>query len=246
METPTSLDSEFERLSLSSPIATRPSWRQMAANEAIVNTQPERPKIITLDVAGRHFKVSSDIVTAESGLFKRQLSAQCNWVPQRDGTYFIDTNPALFEHLLDFMRRPSVFPLFWSQNKGFDYNLYQRLQAEAEYFQISTLDKWIKEKKYHQAVTIRTYEPVTRELKNMPQERIAGNMTKDWYYVSKVHKTYVCPRRIHCHYGKREACGRACHEHKGDGDTDYDEEEYLKVVAVKREIVFDEEVCKVR
>jgi hypothetical protein len=213
---------------------------------AAPSTEPERPTIITLDVSGRHFKVSSDILIAESGFFKRQLSAQYNWTPQRDGTYFIDADPALFEHLLNFMRRPSVFPVFWSQDKGFDYNLYQRLQAEAEYFQMSSLDKWIKEEKYLQAVTIRTYEPVTRDLDKVTQERIAGNMTKDWHYVPKVHKTSIRPRRIQCRYGKREACGGACHGYKGDDNTDYDEADYLEVVTVKREVVFDEEVCKVR
>lgn len=96
----TSLDSDFERLLSSSPTATRQrAWRQ---SMAAPSTEPERPTIITLDVSGRHFKVSSDILIAESGFFKRQLSAQYNWTPQRDGTYFIDADPALFEHLLNF------------------------------------------------------------------------------------------------------------------------------------------------
>jgi hypothetical protein len=208
--------------------------------------EPERPKVITLDVAGRLFKVSSDILIAESGLFERQLSARYNWVPQKDGTYFLDADPVLFEHLLNFMRRPSAYPVFWSQHQGYDYNLYQRLQAEAEYFQMDGLHKWIKEKKYLRAITICAYQPETSELKDVSRERLAGNMTKDWHYVSKVRKFYVCPRGIQVHYGNRDACGRACHNAQGDDDTDYEEEEYLEVVSVKKEIVFDEEVCKPR
>ena len=44
------------------------------------------------------------------------------------------------------MRRPEVFPLFYSKINGLDYNLYNRLQAEALYFQIDTLYEWIKDK----------------------------------------------------------------------------------------------------
>lgn len=92
------------------------------------------PSVITLDVGGRLFKVSTDILIAESGLFQHQLSYRFTWTPQADGSYFLDADPEIFEHLLRFMRRPSKFPLFWSNDRGFDYDLYQRLQTEAEYF----------------------------------------------------------------------------------------------------------------
>ena len=52
--------------------------------------------------------------------------------PQRNGIYFLDTDPKLFEHLLRSMRRPPNFSLFWSRHGGFDYDLYPHLQAEAE------------------------------------------------------------------------------------------------------------------
>jgi hypothetical protein len=42
------------------------------------------------------------------------------------------------------MRRPEGFPLFYDQVKGFDYNLYNMLQAEAEYFLVDALYEWIK------------------------------------------------------------------------------------------------------
>jgi hypothetical protein len=104
------------------------------------------PKILTLDIGGRNFKVSRDILEAESGLFRLQLSGRFTWEPEGDGTYFIDADADLFEHLLRFMRRPEVLPLFYDQAKGFDYDLYNRLQAEAEYFQVNALYEWIKEK----------------------------------------------------------------------------------------------------
>ena len=105
------------------------------------------PRHLTLDVGGRKFKVSCDTLKSESGWFKRQLSGRFGpWEPELDGSYFMDTDPDLFEYLLRFMRRPEVFPLFYSKMNGFDYDLYNRLQAEALYFQTDTLYEWIKDK----------------------------------------------------------------------------------------------------
>jgi hypothetical protein len=62
------------------------------------------PKILTLDIGGRKFKVSCDILEAESGLFRLQLSGHFTWEPEGDGTYFIDADPEIFEYLMRFMR----------------------------------------------------------------------------------------------------------------------------------------------
>lgn len=104
------------------------------------------PKTIKLNIGGRIFITSSDTLRSESGLFARQLSDRFTWTPEEDGTYFLDADPELFEHLLRFMRRPSVFPLFYNKVAGFDYDLYNRLEGEAEFFQIEALREWISEK----------------------------------------------------------------------------------------------------
>jgi len=105
---------------------------------------PRFPKILSLDISGRKFKISRDILEAESGLFALQLSGHFAWEPEADGSYFLDADPELFTHLLRFMRRPQVYPLFYDRAKGFDYDLYNRLQVEAEYFQMDSLATWIK------------------------------------------------------------------------------------------------------
>jgi len=102
------------------------------------------PKILTLDISGRKFKVSRDILEAESGLFALQFSGRFAWEPEADGSYFLDADPELFGHLVRFMRRPQVYPLFYDRAKGFDYDLYNRLQVEAEYFQMDSLAAWIR------------------------------------------------------------------------------------------------------
>ncbi|KAF9694630.1 hypothetical protein EKO04_007608 [Ascochyta lentis] len=122
------------------------------------------PKVLTLDVGGRKFKVSAHILREESGLFRHQLSERFTWTAEADGSYFIDASPALFEHLLDFMRRPNIFPLFWTKSNGFDYNLYHRLQAEAQYFQIDALHQWIKDKRYLKAIALSLSRPTVHEV----------------------------------------------------------------------------------
>lgn len=104
------------------------------------------PSVLTLDVGGRIFKVSRKKLEAGSSHFRSLLSNTTAWEPQEDGTYFLDADADLFEHMLRFMRRPEVFPLFYDASKGFDYDLYNRLEVEATHFQVWELAKWIAEK----------------------------------------------------------------------------------------------------
>lgn len=90
------------------------------------------PTVMSLDIGGRIFKVSK-MTPMESGLFRIQLSERFTWTPHSDGTYFVDADPDLFEHLLRFMRRPETFPVFYTAANGLDYDLYSRLEVEAEY-----------------------------------------------------------------------------------------------------------------
>ncbi|KAI4650769.1 hypothetical protein J4E93_003126 [Alternaria ventricosa] len=147
---------------LSAPIGTEDSEsRQNGEVETTLATNPTNlidltdegfniadgyPKNMTLDIGGRRFRVARSTLEAESGLFQRQFSDCYSWTPEPDGSYFLDADPDLFEHLLRYMRRPEVFPLFYSVMNGLDYDLYNRLQAEARYFQINKLYKWIEAK----------------------------------------------------------------------------------------------------
>lgn len=103
------------------------------------------PKHLTLDVGGRTFKVSRDMLL-DYGYFRHKLLGKCTWTPEPDGSYFFDSDPDLFEHLLRYMRRPAVLPLFYNNTIGFDYDLYNRLEKEAESFQLWALNAWIRDK----------------------------------------------------------------------------------------------------
>lgn len=146
---PSALELDIERLLSSSPSTIRRTTHSVSTSlnqstavtyaSVASKTGSAYPKLLTLDIGGQMFRVTTDTLFAESGLFQLQLSDRFCWRPEADGSYPLDTDPVLFNRLLQFMRRPSVFPLFSTKDQSFNFDLYQRLQAEAQYFQIDTL-----------------------------------------------------------------------------------------------------------
>ena len=173
------------------PAKEIPSLQTTPSTESS-QTSSQHPTVIVLDIGGRKFKTETATLRAESGLFRHQLSDQYQWDPQPDGSYFMDADPDIFEHLLRFMRRPSVFPLFYDAVRGFDYGLYTRLQAEADYFQVDMLRDWIREKQYRLAVRIRINTPVVNELAQLkPPLTDAGDVACERHVVSPIMMTDV-------------------------------------------------------
>jgi hypothetical protein len=203
------------------------------------------PKIITLDIGGRKFKTTLDTLRSGSGLFHRQLSGRFPWSRQEDGSYFMDADPDLFAHLLRFMRRPEVFPLFYTKANGFDYDLYNRLEIEAEYFQMDELREWIKEKKYLKAIETHTQSAQVGTLNQLAPKSIPAHHSQDNYMVPRTRRIYVCPRGIFVHRGDKNRCGQACDKARGSREDEYDEEQYMEVVSVEKETKFDGAVCMV-
>ncbi|KAI8941500.1 hypothetical protein NX059_002717 [Plenodomus lindquistii] len=105
---------------------------------------------ITLDINGTLF--TAHPMTLSTSPFFRALLTRWQTNIQPNNTYYIDADPTLFAHLLSYMRRPSRFPLFWTDAAGFDYALYSALEAEANYFGLEALRKWIREARFLDAV----------------------------------------------------------------------------------------------
>src|SRR4051812_26960470 len=84
---------------------------------------------IDLQVGERRFTTTKDTLTTESGFFSSLLSGRWDNTLE-DGSHFIDADPALFQHILRYLRR-GVFPLFFDLEKGHDYSLYLSLLEEA-------------------------------------------------------------------------------------------------------------------
>ncbi|KAG6179861.1 hypothetical protein E4U27_003026 [Claviceps purpurea] len=105
---------------------------------------------IKLLVGERTFITTRATLIRESQFFSRNFSGP--WAePPQDGIYFVDADPALFEHILRYLRQ-SVFPLFYRQSIGHNLGLYAALRKEAEFFQIQRLHIWLTEGRYLDAV----------------------------------------------------------------------------------------------
>jgi hypothetical protein len=72
-----------------------------------------------------------------------------------DGSIFIDADPAVFRIILNYMRRPTVYPFLWTRERGFDHVLYSKVMAEADFFMLEDLQDWIRKERYRDAVEVR-------------------------------------------------------------------------------------------
>lgn len=110
------------------------------------------PYLIILDVSGRKYRTQK--ITLQTSAYFQNLLSRWNDCTDRqeDGSYFIDADSDVFEHVLQFMRRPSKFPMLWTKETSFDYALYNKLEVEANYFLLHDLRDWIRKKRYLNAV----------------------------------------------------------------------------------------------
>jgi hypothetical protein len=146
---------------------------------------------IILDVCGRKFRTSKSVLSV-SPYFESLLTRWEDCADlQADGSYYVDADADTFEHILNFMRRPSRFPLYWNKKDGFDYALYCRVEAEADYFMLEGLRDWIRQAKYLQAVstTLRKYSA-------KDYQRLDSDVIVEKYVVRKT-TVVLCPGGIH-------------------------------------------------
>ncbi|KAL1799002.1 hypothetical protein ACET3X_003039 [Alternaria dauci] len=158
-------------------------------------------KHIILDVSGRKFRTSKSVLSV-SPYFESLLTRWEDCADlQADGSYYIDADAATFEHILNFMRRPSRFPLYWTKEDGFDLALYCRVEAEADYFLLKGLRDWINQAQYLQAVTTTSRTYLARAY-----QKFGGDVVVKEYVVNKG-GVVICPSvqhsdAQHCQYNK--------------------------------------------
>ncbi|KAH6847155.1 BTB/POZ protein [Chaetomium sp. MPI-CAGE-AT-0009] len=221
---------------------------ELVSNSSSGSAPPELPGLtatntpIRLQVGERRFTTSKATLTEGSGFFAVLLSGRWdNALP--DGSYFIDADPALFEHILAYLRR-GVFPLFFDEAKGHNHHMYAALLAEARYFQIPQLEAWLAEKRYMKAVQVKhTAEEYGEDDHSWRDVTAPANTTLQYHPRWSIKKTYLCPRGIPEHRGRPLACGRKCASARGQDPDRFDESPSVLMLVIKREVVFDAEVC---
>lgn len=203
---------------------------------------PNSATKVVLEVGERRF-VTTRQTLARSTFFSALLSGRWD-NQQEDGSYFIDADPDLFEHILRFLRRGTL-PLFYDKSKGHDYGLYHALLAEARYFGIDALENWLVDRGYEKMVKVtlllESFEYSSDD--DLLLDQLRGNVTTECHPRWYTKKVYVCPRGIRVHRGIPSACGRECHRVQGDREDEYTEEPACTIVVVQRETTINEQAC---
>lgn len=198
---------------------------------------PEEP--IRLQVGDRFFTVMLSTLTDESAWFATKFGGDWLTVSQADGSYYIEADGDLFAHILRYLRF-GVFPLFWTQSGGHDYALYLALQAQADYFNLTKLVKYLNDKQYLSAVKVEYRSHVVSEAENIFESRNADDPLE--YHIRVVKEEYyVCPRRIAVHT-EPERCGRVCANAQGDREDEYKERDRFSSIAISKRLIIDNDL----
>lgn len=124
--------------------------------------------------------------------------------------YFVDADPAHFEHILRYLRT-SRYPLLFDADRGHDELLYAELRHAARFYGLVRLIRWIGEKRYLRAVTTHI-RPGQRKLYGAQIPRSAELIEPGGHRivplrVEKKRKTaHRCPAGKMVHYGDRDSC----------------------------------------
>jgi hypothetical protein len=143
------------------------------------------------------------------------------------------------------MRRPSKFPLFWTKETSFDYALYNKLEAEADYFLLHDLRDWIQKKLYLDTVkTVLEVKVLSEcELRGGSYQRSCdANIEIQIFYGSySGQKMFRNSCAIHKDNGNIRGCS-CCEELMRAFGPHYDDPPNKLTIVTKRTI-FDETIC---
>ena len=217
---------------------------------------------ITIRTSQRNFTTDHERWLGRSAHFTELLSKEVGGARGSD-SYFIETNAHIFEHILRYLRT-GVLPVFYDRVAGHDFPLYQALLEESKYLGIDRLQRWLCERKYLDAVKIQiiatetqdrsSYEKHTTSEPNgrtfMVEDRFlqltsTSNTETTIVPVTQQRNSFYCPNGKH---GKssEEYC-RSCFDQAStrgiSGYGGWRGEEELKWCIVRKEVVFDHELC---
>jgi len=182
---------------------------------------------------------------------------------QEDGSYFIESDANIFDHILRYLRT-GVLPVFYDKLAGHDFPLYQALLEESRYLVIDRLQKWLCEQKYLDAVKIHYLATETQDRGSYRKHTTSGSdgrtfMVEDRFLeittssnmettivpVRQQRSSFYCPDARHGKSSEeycRSCIGRA-RENGISGFGGWRTEDHLMWCIVRKEVVFDHDLC---
>ncbi|CAH0049745.1 unnamed protein product [Clonostachys solani] len=185
---------------------------------ASVDAGPRPIEPIVLQIGEKKFYTTRQTI-AESSVLSSLVNLRD---PDPEKPFFVDADPALFEHILRYLRT-GIFPLFHDVERGHDMPLYHALQHQAEFYQIERLANWILARAYLDAVSTKTSpRSVTlhgeQQLAHLDEMvRAAGRTFKILKIDESKARVFQCPNRNWRHDGLRSVCfnSRCLPTHRG-------------------------------
>ncbi|KAK4164721.1 BTB/POZ protein [Cladorrhinum sp. PSN259] len=186
---------------------------------------------VVLNVGGQEFITTIGTLVDRSDFFAALLSGRWNVSTNANGSIFIDADPAIFAHIIRYLRR-GVFPLVFDEKTG-DHNigLYINLLPEAKYYQIRMLEAWLRDELYLKCVE---HTSVWKYIWESPAQSWSSNASAQLVKVkTTTTHSWACPcmLRLEAHEGTRyrHRCEHAPEKHGAiDSDESTQWAEYSK------------------
>jgi hypothetical protein len=198
-------------------------------------------QVIKLNVGGRPFEIAKDTLE-QIPIFKTKLKDEWSHDVDIGGSYFVDIDPDIFPYILNWARH-ALPPFFWDKTNGFNYELYDKVQAQADYLGVHELRDYIKEQNYLQRIQWERESPKVETALSVLMSRTVDDANVDVKreVVTMTRKWHVCPRRLAVHRvpaTEPRKCGKDCWKHLGETDWEMEEERFVVVVTMKERLIF--------
>ncbi|KAK8156586.1 hypothetical protein IWX90DRAFT_411671 [Phyllosticta citrichinensis] len=198
---------------------------------------------VTLNVGGTKFVTAPDTL-ARSGFLRAAFSPENL---QDDGSLFVDYDPKIFEHVLNYLRTGILPSCFGGVDKGYTNEFIMTLKHAAKYFQVDRLYEWLDKKQYLETAKIET---ITEEIEHdngvstraYPADELVEHHV--WWAAKKVP---ICPRGIPVHTPNASVpqCGQQCRSAASQGAPTFKSVMVpSSVVVVRKKVVFDDSICQ--
>jgi hypothetical protein len=214
---------------------------------------------ITIKTPQRSFITDPEKWLGEGEYFHNLFSGK--WGDkEEDGTYFIECDAHIFEHILGYLRT-GVLPVFYDIKAGHNFALYQALLEQSIYFAIDRLQKWLCERKYLDAVKIhylaietQDRETYRKHTTNGPDGRIfmledrfieittSSNMDITMVPVTQQTNVFYCPDGKHGR-SNEEYCRSCIDRARVSVNGGWRNEDEIKWYIIRKEVIFDHALC---
>lgn len=201
---------------------------------------PPRPPLspdtlIHLTVDERVFVTLPATLLRDSRTFEKLINDREENAPP-ELRMFLDLDPDVFAHVLEYLRS-GVFPLFYDKSRGYNYNLYDRLLAQARFLQMPRLMHWLERKLYLSAITSTRWVKEV-PMKDMITERIGGD--EDVEFQTHVRSMIICPRNIRRHLEYPSTCGQDCDNFRKQLGKQEEWKDFTVVTVIRTKVIYQQ------